>query len=79
MSEPKLCPYRKTFGEKYEEHQIEIDGIGKIDSIKGEVFGYCLQDKCAMWRDTKCIGSDSSNLYVKGEFGWGYCGLAGKP
>jgi hypothetical protein len=72
MSEPKLCPYRKTFGEKYEEHQIEIDGIGKLDSIKGEVFGYCLQDKCAMWRDEKA-DLDEGRLVP------GHCGLAGKP
>ena len=69
MIEPKLCPYRKIVTTEF----FEKDDPEKIG------FGPCLQDKCAMWRDTKCIGSDSSNLYVKGEFGWGYCGLAGKP
>ena len=79
MSEPKLCPYRKTFGEKYEEHKLEIDGIGKIDSIRGELFGYCLQDKCAMWRE---IRTNMNPGVPDGEFPFkviGYCGLAGKP
>ena len=78
MSEPKLCPYRKTFGEKYEEHKLEIDGIGKIDSIRGELFGYCLQDKCAMWRKV-AIGLDPNDPEEMARIYDCYCGLAGKP
>ena len=81
MSEPKLCPYRKTFGEKYEEHKLEIDGIGKIDSIRGELFGYCLQDECAMWRKRTEANPDChddvATLNEPKMIVGGYCGLAG--
>ena len=63
--EPKNCPYLLAAWYGSESNE--------------DMDTECWKDKCAMWRDTKCIGSDSSNLYVKGEFGWGYCGLAGKP
>jgi hypothetical protein len=68
----KLCPFRKTFGEKYEEHEIEIDGIGKLDSIRGEIFGFCLLDRCAMWRECSDWPREEGSPMV------GYCGLAGK-
>ena len=73
--ETKLCPYRKTFGEKYEDHQIEIDGLFKEYSIRGEVFGYCLQEKCAMWVDKRFIYLPTGEVLRDDN----YCGLAGRP
>lgn len=71
-----LCPFRKTFGLKYEDQQLEIDGIGKPDSIRGEIFGYCLQAKCAMWRGAGWSRpADDRPGYVEA----GHCGLVGRP
>ena len=66
MSEPKLCPFRKWADkERLPDHY--------------DLFGPCLEDKCAMWR-----GYDSDQFVADGNtwatpikiFG---CGLAGRP
>ena len=72
MSDTKLCPYRVAA-------MVNNDFYALSDDAIHSKWALCLQDKCQMWRDTKMIRGDASNLYVKGEFGWGWCGLAGKP
>jgi len=87
LSEHKLCPFRKTFGDTYEDHELEVNGLGKKPLIKGEIFGYCLEDRCQMWRVW-----ESEDGYPDGDRGlWvtykkgekpapvAYCGLAGRP
>ena len=72
LSDTKLCPYRVAA-------MVNNDFYALSDDAIHSKWALCLQDKCQMWRDTKMIRGDASNLYVKGEFGWGWCGLAGKP
>ena len=74
MSEPQLCPYRKT----YRVYEFSYD--------HEDQFLPCLQDKCAMWRTiarrdegTAPDGMGNIVSYSLIVEGVGYCGLAGKP
>lgn len=78
----KLCPFRRVFDQiLYEQLQRQ-----KMDSAAGlsELFGDCLQERCAMWRTGLDYATARHIQKTPGQVDYdidcvGFCGLAGKP
>ena len=64
--EPKLCPFMGVPHHPMSVYDVEIPRPQIIG-----VFGHCLEDKCAMWREYSLAAEG-----IEGTVG--YCGLAGK-
>ena len=71
MSETGLCPYRP-----FVEFEVP-DDIGTAKTAA--MFGPCLQDKCALWRETEEIIKHQDRMDPEIVKITRYCGLAGRP
>ena len=73
-----LCPYRK----KLKADLTSVNSDLKVDAVRiwDEVFGPCVKEQCAMWREKQVMRYSRVQEVWKPtgakEF---YCGLAGKP